>query len=228
MTDQSPDTAPIACTLGAGEFQARVAGLAALNAAALRHVRRDDLVLELTYAPGARDDVLEMVRRERECCGFLGFNVRDDALGVRVVVTAPEAARAAADTLFESFASGAAGAAAGCGCGGKSASLAAWAAAKSARPATPPKNGPISVAAMIAAAGALACGACCVLPFALPAALLAMSGGVLVWVARAMPWVTGLAAAAVMGGWIWLALRRARTRRRPGRVTDTWWVHLLR
>ena len=44
------------------------------------------------------------------------------------------------------------------------------------------KNGPARAASAIAitaASGAVACGACCVLPFALPAAMLAGFGGLL-------------------------------------------------
>lgn len=56
---------PITCTLTPGVHTERLLGSAALNRDALRsHVRRD-LVLELRYAPEARDRVLELVRKER-------------------------------------------------------------------------------------------------------------------------------------------------------------------
>lgn len=41
----------------------------------------------------------------------------------------------------------------------------------------------VAPAAGVAAAGALVCAACCVLPFALPAAVLAVAGGALAWLA---------------------------------------------
>lgn len=74
-------------------------------------------------------------------------------------------------------------------------------------------------AAALAATGALACGACCGLPFALPAAVLAVSGGVLAWFAGLTPWITGLAFVAVTGAWLWVGLLTLRTRRRTATST---------
>jgi hypothetical protein len=44
-----------------------------------------------------------MVRREQQCCAFLNFDllVEDDV--IRLVVTAPEEARDAAELVFEPF-----------------------------------------------------------------------------------------------------------------------------
>ena len=97
---------PIACTLSAGDLKARLASIDALNRAALRAHRREDLLLELTYAATAAAAVREMVRREEECCAFLDFNVVEDDDAVRVVITASEAARIAFESLFEQFGSG--------------------------------------------------------------------------------------------------------------------------
>lgn len=74
-------------------------------------------------------------------------------------------------------------------------------------------------AAALAATGAVACGVCCVLPFALPAAILAVTGGALAWFAGLMPWITGLAVLAVAGAWVWVGLQTIRARRRPARST---------
>ena len=49
-------------------------------------------------------------------------------------------------------------------------------------------------AALTVAAGAVACGVCCVLPFALPAVALASSGGIIAWLAGFQFWATVLAA----------------------------------
>ena len=103
MSVELSDTAPVACTLAAGDFKARVASIADLNRRALRGQRRDDLRLELTYAADAREEVLAMVRGEQDCCAFLDFQVQDGAGAVRVVIQAPERAREAADTVFEPF-----------------------------------------------------------------------------------------------------------------------------
>jgi hypothetical protein len=107
---------PIACSLEAGDFTRRLAWIAALNARALRGVRRAGLRLELTFAPEARDDVLIMVRGEQACCAFLTFEISETAEAVRVVITAPEGAREAIDDVFAPFEASAAPAR-GCGCG---------------------------------------------------------------------------------------------------------------
>lgn len=106
---------PIACTLGAGDFKARLAWIAALNAASLRAERQDGLRLELTYAPEARDQVLELIRREQACCAFLSFALDEDPSGLRLTVEAPEAVRDGVDAVFEPFRSKVT-AMSGCGC----------------------------------------------------------------------------------------------------------------
>ena len=102
---------PIACTLGAGDYKSRLTWIAALNAEALVSARRDDLRLELSYAPHALDRVRQFVRQEQECCAFLNFEVREDAEAVRVSIEAPEGVRDAIEAVFEPFRSGAATAA---------------------------------------------------------------------------------------------------------------------
>ena len=111
------ETAPVACTLGAGDFQARVALIGDLNGRALLGQRREDLQLELTYAPEARETVLAMVRGEQDCCAFLKFEVDTQPAFIRVVIRAPERAREAADKVFEPFLS-AASVNSGCSCRG--------------------------------------------------------------------------------------------------------------
>jgi hypothetical protein len=74
-------------------------------------------------------------------------------------------------------------------------------------------------AAAIVATGALACGVCCVLPFALPAAALAMSGGMLAWFGRLYGWMTLAAVAAVVASWAWVGWQSLRSRKRPARST---------
>lgn len=103
MTAEPSEHPPIACTLGAGDFKARLGWIAELNDASLRDHRQGDLRLELVYAPEARELVHEMVRREQACCAFLSFEVVEEQGAVRVVISAPEAAREAATTLFELF-----------------------------------------------------------------------------------------------------------------------------
>jgi hypothetical protein len=103
MTMTAGEVQPIMCTLAAGDYKNRMAWIAALNREALREKRRDDLRLALTYAPEAGERVREMVRREKRCCSFLEFDLREDADAVRLTIMAPEEAREAAELLFEPF-----------------------------------------------------------------------------------------------------------------------------
>lgn len=97
----------IACTLTLGDRAERVAWIAALNRAHLRHHRQDELRLELTYGLAATAEVDELVRRERECCSFLRFAVeqRSDVLLLRI--EAPRETREVIDAVFEPFLAGA-------------------------------------------------------------------------------------------------------------------------
>jgi hypothetical protein len=234
------EPAPIACSLNAAAMKTRGAKLAELNRTALESHRRDDLRLELRYAPAARPQVLEMVRAEQTCCAFLTFDIRDEPGALRVIVTAPERARDAADSLFEALScatpspseDSVAQDPAPCGCGPTRAST----------------DRVVGTSAALASAGALVCGICCVLPFALPAVLLAVGGGVVSWFAKATPWAMRIAVLAMLGGWTWVIVQSFRTRCRPATSTvltlgastmmfvaaATWWhfekdiIHLLR
>lgn len=201
MTTAAP---PIACTLAPSEFMDRIAWIGALARDALRSHERRDLVLDLRYAPEARDRVREMVRNEQTCCSFLTFDLHDQPEEIRLIITAPEDARDAADTLFEQF-------------------VADVPAPSQPDPSRAPRDQigtkVAGVTAATLATGAVVCGACCVLPFALPATVLASTGSVLAWLARAHAWVTGLAILAVLGAWSWIAWQAVSTRRRPARLT---------
>lgn len=120
MADRDSAETPIACTLGSGAFQDRLAWIADLNRAALRDARRDGTRLILTYRPEDGDRVREMVRRERQCCAFLAFEMNDGANGMTLTVEAPEVARDALDAVFDPFLSGSLSDAS-CGCSTKTA-----------------------------------------------------------------------------------------------------------
>jgi hypothetical protein len=203
------EATPIACTLTSGEQKERVSWIAALNRDALRSHRRRDLVLELHYAPEARARISEMVRNEEGCCGFLTFDLRETEDEIRLVITAPEAAREAADSLFEPFLARAA--APSCACTG---SVPAKVSSQE-----PPGSKAAGVTAVTLSTGAIACGVCCVLPFALPAAVLAGTGPVLAWLVGIHKWVTLFAILAVVGAWGWVAWQSRRTQRRPAAST---------
>src|SRR5262245_12825833 len=97
------ETPPIACTLTAEDLRERLAGIAALARDALRDYQRDDLVLDVQYAPEAAARLREMVRKEQACCAFLAFDLREEPQGVRLRIRAPEEAREVADMLFAQF-----------------------------------------------------------------------------------------------------------------------------
>jgi hypothetical protein len=76
-----------------------------------------------------------------------------------------------------------------------------------------------STAAATVAIGAVACGVCCVLPFALPAVVLAASGSVLAVFAKAFWGALYLATAMVAAAWLWVIVDTRRSRKRPARAT---------
>jgi hypothetical protein len=94
---------PIACTLQGGTYQERLAWIAELARDGLRGVNREDLRIELRYAPDVADRVRQMVGNEQDCCAFLDFELTETGEDVRLTITAPERARDVADALFEQF-----------------------------------------------------------------------------------------------------------------------------
>lgn len=76
-----------------------------------------------------------------------------------------------------------------------------------------------STAATTTAIGAIACGVCCVLPFALPAVALAGTGGVIAWFGQAFWGALYSAGVLVTIAWAWVAVSSIRTRRRPAPST---------
>lgn len=94
---------PITCMFQGGSYRQRLAWIAELARDGLRAVKREDLRLELTYAPDVVDRVREMVAKEHACCAFLDFKVTETSDDVRLAITAPERAREVVDSLFEPF-----------------------------------------------------------------------------------------------------------------------------
>ena len=73
-------------------------------------------------------------------------------------------------------------------------------------------GGKAAAAASVTALTAIACTACCLLPFTLPATLLAIAGGSISVLDHAHGWMTWLAIASVVGAWSWIAWQRRKTR----------------
>ena len=97
------ETPAIACTLAPGAYQERLTWIGALLRDALRSYERHDLVLDLRFAPEARDRIRELVRHEQDCCTFFSFDLLETPGEIQLIITAPEAVREAADGLFEPF-----------------------------------------------------------------------------------------------------------------------------
>jgi hypothetical protein len=111
-----PNIAPIACTLTGDDYKTRLAWIRELARDALKEHVRDGHALHLVYSADAKDRVREMIAKERVCCAFLKFYLREDAHEVRLTIGAPEDARDVADALFDEFMGGAMREEAVCGC----------------------------------------------------------------------------------------------------------------
>lgn len=68
-------------------------------------------------------------------------------------------------------------------------------------------------------AAALSCAACCVLPLALPAALLAGTGATLGWLESASPWLRLLSVVVVAAAWLMIWRKSVRTGKKAARST---------
>jgi len=102
----------------------------------------------------------------------------------------------------------------GCGCASQAAD------SKPASKAT----GKMAGAATVTALAAVACTACCILPFTLPAVLLATAGGSIALLDHAHGWVTKLAIGVVVCAWLWIGWQVGRARRPPARSTIAFMV----
>ena len=80
-------------------------------------------------------------------------------------------------------------------------------------------GGKASGAVVMTALAAAACTACCILPFTLPAVILAAAGSMIAILDHAHVWATRLAILAVVGAWFWIGWQVRTTQRRAARST---------
>jgi hypothetical protein len=80
-------------------------------------------------------------------------------------------------------------------------------------------TGTVAGAATVTALAAVACTACCILPFTLPAVVLAAAGGSIAALDHAHGWMTKLAIGVVVCAWLWIGWQVGRTRRPAARST---------
>jgi hypothetical protein len=87
-----PDELPVACSLSAAEFPARLAQVAALGRDALvdAHVTGARARLRFALDPRVRERVEAFAEAERRCCPFLRFTVTDAPDAVLLVIDAPD------------------------------------------------------------------------------------------------------------------------------------------
>lgn len=80
-------------------------------------------------------------------------------------------------------------------------------------------GGKAAGASALTALAAAACTSCCILPFSLPAVILAGTGGTIAILDHAHVWVTRLAILAVGCAWIWIVWQTLKAKRSPTRST---------
>jgi hypothetical protein len=80
-------------------------------------------------------------------------------------------------------------------------------------------GGTAAGAAAMTALAAAACTACCLLPFTLPAVILASAGGFIAMLDHAHGWLTRLAVLVVVCAWLWIGWQVRKTQRRATRLT---------
>jgi hypothetical protein len=102
------DPKPVACSLGAGDLQARLAEIAEVGAASLI-AREDDAGRHtLRFRPDleTRSRLEEIVAAEAECCSFLDLDLAQREGELILTLAAPEAGQPVADELAVAFAGG--------------------------------------------------------------------------------------------------------------------------
>jgi cytochrome bd-type quinol oxidase subunit 2 len=80
-------------------------------------------------------------------------------------------------------------------------------------------GGKVAGASAMTALAAAACTSCCILPFTLPAVILAGAGSTIAMLDHAHIWVTLVAILTVACAWLWIVWQVRKTRRRPARLT---------
>lgn len=98
---------PIACSLSPEALRDRSDWIGALNRNCLLAYSLDDATLHLTYDAAARGDVQALIARERMCCGFLHFEIRESGDTFELRIDAPEIDEMNVELLFAPFLSGA-------------------------------------------------------------------------------------------------------------------------
>lgn len=96
---------PIACSLGAGELQQRLAAIAEVGASSLlsRAMHDESHLLRFRPDPGTRRQLEGIIAAEADCCAFLNLSLHEDEGALVMSITAPKDAQALADGLADAF-----------------------------------------------------------------------------------------------------------------------------
>ncbi len=102
MTD--PNT--VACSLGAGALEQRLAAIAAIGADSLISRRAESGRHSLRFRADAatRQRLEQIIAAEAECCSFLELSLEQEAGDLVLSIAAPDEAQALADGLADAFA----------------------------------------------------------------------------------------------------------------------------
>ena len=104
------DDPPIACSLGTGELEQRLAAIAEVGAGSLisRDVEDGRHLLRFRAGAATRTQLEGIVAAEARCCPFLDLSLADEGEELVLSIAAPEEAQALADDLAGAFAGAAA------------------------------------------------------------------------------------------------------------------------
>lgn len=94
---------PIACSLSPEALTDRIDWIRALNGNCLRTYSLDRAMLRLTYDAAAGRDVHALVARERECCGFLHFEIQESDDTIELCISADDSEEMNLEALFAPF-----------------------------------------------------------------------------------------------------------------------------
>jgi hypothetical protein len=106
MSERLPmDELPIACTLGAGDFEARERELVTLGRQSLVSVERTDdgpVVLRFKADAATTAELRRIVAAEAECCPFLKLTLTEGT-SLSLAIDGPDAARPVIEGLVDRF-----------------------------------------------------------------------------------------------------------------------------
>ncbi len=100
------DPKPVACSLGAGDLQARLAEIAEVGAASLIAHDEDAGRHTLRFHPDSttRRRLDEIIAAEAECCSFLDLDLAERDGELMLTLAAPKDGQPIADELAAAFA----------------------------------------------------------------------------------------------------------------------------